>query len=49
MTATDYPYIDNSHGAARTFLDGVAVTDEERAAIASGNWERLTARTTRRG
>lgn len=46
MTATDYPYVDNSGGAARTFLENLPVTAEQRTAIASGNWERLTARTT---
>ncbi len=47
MTATDFPYIDNSGGAARTFIDNLPATEAKRTAIASGNWERLTARTTR--
>lgn len=46
MTATDYPYIDNSGGAARTFIENLPATEAKRTAIASGNWERLTARKT---
>ncbi len=45
MTATDYPYIDNSDGGTRKFVTGLPATDTERTAIASGNWEQLTART----
>ncbi|MGY4979368.1 amidohydrolase family protein [Streptomyces sp. 900105755] len=44
MTATDYPYIDNSGGAARTFVEGLPATEADRTAAASGNWERLTGR-----
>ena len=43
LTATDHPYIDNSGGAARRFLDDADLTDAERDAVAHGNWDRLTA------
>ncbi|MGW4116238.1 amidohydrolase family protein [Actinosynnema sp. NPDC004786] len=53
LYSTDYPYtfgtrpggfphLDTSGGVARTFLEGAPFTDEEKAAIGSGNWERLT-------
>ncbi|MGT2425589.1 amidohydrolase family protein [Amnibacterium kyonggiense] len=45
LTATDYPYIDNSGGGARRFVEEVPATEAERAGIASENWERLTGRT----
>ncbi|MEJ2866865.1 amidohydrolase family protein [Actinomycetospora sp. OC33-EN08] len=41
LSATDYPFIDNSGGAARRFLDEAQLTDAEKDAIGSGNWERL--------
>jgi predicted TIM-barrel fold metal-dependent hydrolase len=41
MTALDYPYIDGSNGATRRFLEEAHLTDEQRTAISSGNWERL--------
>lgn len=37
-----FPYLDTSGGAARDFLRTAALTDAEKAAIGSGNWERLT-------
>ena len=46
MTAVDYPYVDNSGGAARRFLMDAPLTAEQRVGIASGNWERLLARRT---
>ncbi|MEH3156055.1 MAG: amidohydrolase family protein [Gordonia paraffinivorans] len=41
MFATDYPYVPLDEGAARTFLDESDLSDADRAAVASGNWERL--------
>jgi len=46
MTAVDYPFIDNSGGAARRFIEDAPLSAEQRDAIASGNWERLLARRT---
>lgn len=46
MSAVDYPYIDNSGGAARRFLEEAPITADQREAIGSGNWERLLARRT---
>lgn len=43
MFATDHPYVPFEDGAARTFLDGSDLSETDRAAIASGNWERLIA------
>ncbi|WP_231500297.1 amidohydrolase family protein [Saccharothrix sp. NRRL B-16314] len=37
-----FPFLDTSNGAARTFLEQAPFTDEEKAAIGSGNWNRLT-------
>ncbi|SFJ45791.1 hypothetical protein SAMN05421835_105328 [Amycolatopsis sacchari] len=37
-----FPYLDTSGGVARSFLDNAPFTDEEKAAIGAGNWERLT-------
>ena len=39
---TGYPFIDTSGGAGRSFLERAPFTEEEKAAIWSGNWERLT-------
>ena len=39
---TGYPFIDTSGGVGRTFLERAPFTEEEKAAIGSGNWERLT-------
>ena len=44
MSAVDFPYVDNSGGAARRFLMEAPITAEQRDGIASGNWERLLAR-----
>jgi predicted TIM-barrel fold metal-dependent hydrolase len=38
-----FPFLDTSAGVARTFLEGAPFSDDEKAAIGSGNWERLTA------
>lgn len=43
LYATDYPFIDNSGGAARSFLTNADLTAQEKEAIGHGNWERLTA------
>jgi predicted TIM-barrel fold metal-dependent hydrolase len=43
MFAADYPFISAADGAARRFLEDADVTESEREAIASGNWERLRA------
>lgn len=37
-----FPYLDTSGGIARSFLEHAPFTQEEKAAIGSGNWERLT-------
>ncbi|GAB2873300.1 amidohydrolase family protein [Lentzea nigeriaca] len=39
-----FPYLDTSGGTARAFLERAPFSDEEKAAIGSGNWERLTRR-----
>ncbi|MGW0194760.1 amidohydrolase family protein [Nonomuraea sp. NPDC003201] len=43
-----FPYVDTSNGAARSFLEDAPFTDGQKADIAHRNWERLTARATRR-
>ncbi|MGU3432594.1 amidohydrolase family protein [Actinomycetes bacterium M1A6_2h] len=43
MYATDYPFIDTSGGKARSWLESADLTDDEKVAIGSGNWERMTA------
>ena len=53
LYSTDYPYtfqnrsgeyrgLDTSAGVGRSFLENAPFTDEDKLAIASGNWERLT-------
>ncbi|MBF8186423.1 amidohydrolase family protein [Nonomuraea sp. K274] len=37
-----FPFLDTSGGVARSFLEQAPFTEEEKAAIGSGNWERLT-------
>ncbi len=37
-----YPFLDTSAGVGRSFLEHAPFTEEEKAAIGSGNWERLT-------
>lgn len=37
-----YPFLDTSGGVGRSFLEDAPFTEEEKAAIGSGNWERLT-------
>lgn len=37
-----YPFLDTSNGVGRSFLEDSPFTDEEKAAIGSGHWERLT-------
>ncbi len=41
MTAVDHPFIDNSGGGARRFLEEADLTEAEKDAIGSGNWERI--------
>jgi predicted TIM-barrel fold metal-dependent hydrolase len=43
MFAADYPFVPTDGGMARRFLDDADLTDAQREAIASGNWERLRA------
>ncbi len=43
MFAADYPFVPAGDGAARRFLTDADVTEDQRDAIASGNWERLRA------
>jgi uncharacterized protein len=37
-----FPFLDTSGGVARSFLEKAPFTEEEKIAIGSGNWERLT-------
>ncbi len=41
MYSTDYPFRDTSGGKALAFLENAPLTEAEKAAIGSGNWERL--------
>ena len=41
MFSTDYPFRDTSGRKARAFLENAPLTEAEKAAIGSGNWERL--------
>lgn len=58
LYSTDYPYtfgnrprgyslLDTSGGVGRSFLEDSPFTRDEKVAIGSGNWERLTRRVTR--
>ncbi|MFI6013310.1 amidohydrolase family protein [Streptomyces sp. NPDC051243] len=40
-----FPFLDTSRSVARSFLEQAPFTEEEKAAIGSGNWERLTGHT----
>lgn len=42
LYSTDYPYVPTGGGRARAFLEQAPFTEEERTAIGSGAWERLT-------
>jgi hypothetical protein len=42
LYSTDYPYIDTGAGRARAFLEQAPFSAEQKAAIGSGAWERLT-------
>ncbi|WP_229715121.1 amidohydrolase family protein [Subtercola lobariae] len=46
MSAVDYPYVDNSGGAARRFIEDAPLSLDDKEAIGSGNWQRLLARRT---
>ncbi|MFF7755938.1 amidohydrolase family protein [Streptomyces sp. NPDC007971] len=37
-----FPFLDTSGGIARSFLEQAPFTEEDKAAIGSGNWEKLT-------
>ncbi|MFE8947759.1 amidohydrolase family protein [Streptomyces sp. NPDC007856] len=41
-----FPFLDTSGGVARSFLESAPFTEAEKAAIGSGNWERLTGHVT---
>jgi len=41
LFATDYPFVGVAEGGARTFLREAALSETDRAAVASGNWTRL--------
>lgn len=43
MFAADYPFVPTGGGVAREFLTDAVLDEGDRAAIASGNWERLMA------
>ena len=43
MFSSDYPYRFTSDGGARRFLEAADLSDEDRNAIAHGNWERMVA------
>ena len=43
MLSTDYPYRFTPGGGARNFLEGADLSQADKMAIASGNWERLVA------
>ncbi|WP_419702916.1 amidohydrolase family protein [Promicromonospora sp. NFX87] len=38
-----FPFLDTSEGVGRSFLENAPFSHEEKVAIGSGNWERLTA------
>jgi|SRR5436305_2760833 len=41
----DFPFLDTSGGVARSFLERAPFSQREKAAIGSGNWQRLTRHT----
>ena len=45
LYSTDYPYRYTDDDEPRRFLENADLSDENKAKIASGNWQRLTART----
>jgi predicted TIM-barrel fold metal-dependent hydrolase len=44
MFSVDHPFHTGEQGAARAFLEEADLTDDEKALIGHGNWERLCAR-----
>ena len=44
LYSTDYPYVFSGDAAPRRFLENANLSDEDKAKIASGNWEKLTRR-----
>ena len=47
LMSTDYPFVMTPPGGVRAFLDQADLGDEDRAKIASGNWDRLCEKITR--
>ena len=43
LFSTDFPYVYEGDSSARAFLEGAALSGEDRNKIAHGNWERLCA------
>lgn len=43
LFSTDYPYLLQSSGSARRFLESAELDEADRSAIAHGNWERMCA------
>ncbi len=41
MVSTDDPFRDTSGGKAQTFLENAPLTEAEKSAIGSADWERL--------
>ena len=44
LYSTDYPYVFSGDDKPRQFLENADLSDEDKAKIGSGNWERLTKR-----
>ena len=44
LYSTDYPYVFSGDDEPRRFLENADLSDEDKAKIGSGNWERLTKR-----
>lgn len=42
LYSSDYPFVDTSGGKGRHFLENAPLTEAQKVAIGSGNWERLT-------
>lgn len=42
LFSTDYPYVIAPDGGSRRFLEKAELADDDRSAIAHGNWDRLT-------
>ena len=44
LFSTDYPFIIAPGRGARDFVEQAALSPEEKALVAHGNWERLTSK-----